>query len=668
MKISLKIKLMITFFVLIAIPMSTFGTITYIRSKNALQGATQLELGKQAEDSSDLIEKSIESVKEQVEIASFNAQLSDLMQDPNSEEKKDIAYDYLCKVQKNNEKYMETLIITDAEGKVIIDTQTKEPQVDLSDRTYMKAALTTGETNISDVLNSRFTSNAAIFIAVPVKVNDTTVGSIVGSIKFSAISAYATDIKIGENGYGYMVDKDGLIVAHPNDGKVLKENINDADNQDLKNIAGEMKQMQASNGFYSYEGLKKYVTFKPTAGKWIIAVTAEYNEYMASAIQIRNRTIIVVFIAIIIALQVAYLFSTKYIINPIKYLEELMKKAGDGDLTVQAVVKSNDEIAELANSFNMMIESQEEIVKNVIEASKQLDDASGHLASSAEEISATTEEVNATIENVAEDSKKQNDSVINISEVLVQLSSLVQLAQNRATSTDKNAKESKDNAHLGRLKVVETVNAMNRISTESNETSKVLKMVNDLSIQVGGIVNTINAIAEQTNLLALNAAIEAARAGEDGKGFSVVAEEVRELSEETNKKSKEITGLVDEMMKQTQNAVKAMERANSEVEKGVLVVNDTDEAFLNIIESIDNIAKHVGEILDITSDEVASSDKVINLINDVATIADNNSMNCQNVAEASEQEAEAINNLTATAEETNAMADQLNKLVEKFKV
>ena len=122
------------------------------------------------------------------------------------------------------------------------------------------------------------------------------------------------------------------------------------------------------------------------------------------------------------------------------------------------------------------------------------------------------------------------------------------------------------------------------------------------------------------------------------------------------------------MMKQTENAVKAMERANSEVEKGVLVVNDTDEAFLNIIESIDNIAKHVGEILDITSDEVASSDKVINLINNVATIADNNSMNCQSVAEASEQEAEAINNLTATAEETNAMADQLNKLVEKFKV
>ena len=90
---------------------------------------------------------------------------------------------------------------------------------------------------------------------------------------------------------------------------------------------------------------------------------------------------------------------------------------------------------------------------------------------------------------------------------------------------------------------------MNSISVESNETAKVLKTVNDLSLQVGGIVNTINAIAEQTILLALNAAIEAARAGENGKGFSVVAEEVRNLSEETNGKAKEITILVSEMMK-----------------------------------------------------------------------------------------------------------------------
>ena len=209
---------------------------------------------------------------------------------------------------------------------------------------------------------------------------------------------------------------------------------------------------------------------------------------------------------------------------------------------------------------------------------------------------------------------------------------------------------------------------MNSISVESNETAKVLKVVNDLSVKVGGIVNTINAIAEQTNLLALNAAIEAARAGENGKGFSVVAEEIRNLSEETNSKLKEITVIVSEMMKQTENAVKAMERANLEVDKGVSIVKETDEAFVNILKSIENIVQHVSEILDITSDEVASSDKVVALINSVATITESNSDSCKNVSEATQEEVNAINSLTATAEETSAMAEELLKLVERFTV
>ena len=143
---------------------------------------------------------------------------------------------------------------------------------------------------------------------------------------------------------------------------------------------------------------------------------------------------------------------------------------------------------------------------------------------------------------------------------------------------------------------------------------KHLNHVNSLSVEVGGIINTINSIAEQTNLLALNAAIEAARAGEHGKGFSVVADEVRKLSEETNDKAKEISILVNEMMKQTQNAVISMERAKAEVDNGVEIVSETDKAFINIINAIENIVEHVNEILDITGDEVASSDKVVKLL------------------------------------------------------
>ena len=666
MKISLKTKLMATFFILISIPMGVLGYVSYTMAANSLQTSVNQQLKEQTSDTSALIEKAIESVKHSIEIASLNSDMGKVAQNL-SKADIDTAFEYIQNVQKSNEDTMEVLIITDANGKVVIDSQTKEPDIDLSDRDYMKQALSTGKETVSEVLTSRFTGNSAIFIVYPLKDGDKIIGTLVGSIKFDGISTYASKVKIGQNGYAYMIDKNGLIVYHPDSSKILKENVSDKASEDFKPIINAMKEGKTSEGFYTYDNVYKYVVFQPV-DNWVIAVTADYDEYMASVISIRRDTIIIVAISIIIAMICAYLYSTKGIINPIKKLEKLMKRAGDGDLTVNINIKSNDEIKELGNSFNAMIEHQDEIVKSVRNAAEELNAASEEMAASSEEISATTEEISATINKVAEDAEKQNESILDVSGVLVQLASLVQLAQNRAQATSSNAVNTKTVADLGREKVEETVRAMNVISIGSDETSQALECVNSLSVKVGGIINTINSIAEQTNLLALNAAIESARAGEHGKGFSVVADEVRKLSEESNDKAKEISILINEMMKQTQNAVIAMQRAKAEVDNGVTIVSETDKAFINIITAIENIVEHVNEILDITGDEVASSDKVVKVINEIATITESNTANSENVSLATEEQASAINNLTATAEETSAMAEELTKLVERFKI
>ena len=666
MKISLKTKLMATFFILISLPMGILGYVSYTMAANSIQASVQQQLKEQTSDTSALIDKTIESVKHSLETASLNSEIGKVAQDLNKDNA-DNAFKYIQNVQKNNEDSMEVLIITDAYGKVVIDSQTKEPDIDLSDRDYMKKSLSSGKETVSEVLASRFTGNPAIFIVYPLKEGDKIIGTLVGSIKFDSISSYAAKVKVGQSGYAYMIDKNGLIISHPDTTKILKENASDKANDEFKLIINEMKAGKSSEAFYTYNNVYKYTVFQPV-DNWVIAVTANYDEYMASAISIRNDTIIIVIISIIIAMLCAYLYSTKGIINPIKKIEKLMRLAGDGDLTVKINIKSNDEIQELGNSFNNMIEHQDEIVKSVRNAAEQLNAASEEMAASSEEISATTEEVSATINQVAEDAEKQNESIVDISEVLVQLSSLVQLAQNRAKTTSSNAVNTMTVADLGREKVEETVRAMNIISAGSDETSQALQCVNSLSVKVGGIITTINSIAEQTNLLALNAAIEAARAGENGKGFSVVADEVRKLSEESNDKAKEIDILVNEMIKQTKNAVIAMGSAKAEVDNGVAIVSETDKAFVNIINAIENITEHVNEILDITGDEVASSDRVVRLINEIATITESNSSNSENVSLAAEEQSSAVNNLTATAQETSAMAEELAKLVERFKI
>ena len=212
-----------------------------------------------------------------------------------------------------------------------------------------------------------------------------------------------------------------------------------------------------------------------------------------------------------------------------------MEKAGNGDLSVKSAINTKDEIKDLGESFNKMITSQAEIVGQVRKAALELTASSQEMAASSEQASSATQQISASIQQVAQDADKQNRAVLEASKSLVQLSSLVQLAQDKAVKVNKNSEETMDTAQKGRKKVEDTVQAMETISLSTQETANVVQELNSLSEKVGEIITTINAIADQTNLLALNAAIEAARAGEHGKGFAVVAEEVRKLAEESIK-------------------------------------------------------------------------------------------------------------------------------------
>lgn len=664
MRLSLKAKLVLMFVLLISIPVLVLGFFSYKMAADSLQQTIEQQLKENNKLIAESIELTVESVREYVKLVSKTPQLIETA--ANSQADKTEAFAYMADLQRENSSLLEMLIITDLQGKTIMTNQSLTANEDLSDRDYLKKALG-GSEAISEVIMSRFTGKPVIAIAEPLKLENKVVGALVATILFDKIFEHAAKVKIGENGYAYMIDKNGLVVYHPKKEKIFKENLGDTDNPELKALVQKMKAGETADGYYTYEGVKKFVRFQP-AGNWVLAITANYDEYMAPAFAIKNRTLIIIGVALLLALSLSYILSTRNIINPLKQLQLLMEKAGKGDLTVYAQISTKDEIQALGESFNQMITHQAEIVRQVRTSAQELVASSQEMAASSEQVNSATEQITASIQQVAKDADTQNSSVIEASKALVQLASLVQLAQHKALSANEKSANTMKTAQDGRIKVMETVQAIHVINEKASDTAEVVQQLSKLSATIGEIISTINAIAAQTDLLALNAAIEAARAGEHGRGFAVVAEEVRKLSEESHQGASEIAALVSEMVKLTDKAVESMKDGKEAVDNGVKVVKATDQAFAEIIAAVEETVRNIQEIVDITRDEVATSEQVVNLINTIASITEATAANSQEVSAATEEQAAAVQTVAATAEETSAMANSLENLVRVFKL
>ena len=661
---SLKLKIIAIVFLAITIPMTILGVSSYMKTSKALTTATESDLDNMGTAAAEAIKNEIRATYQNIEIMSLRQDLIDVAS--GNEEAKSSAFNYLSILGKEYEGGVLNFSILDKSGKAVITSDSMNPDMDLGGLDHIQAILDEGKQAASGVIVAQADgAQNIISIGGPLLSNGQVVGSLVVALKFDVITRHTDDIKIGENGYGFILDKEGLILSHPIEERVLAENLGDRGDDRLKKIIERAGSGEEGADYYSYDGVEKYVKYTPV-DDFIVVVTANYDEYMAPSKQIRNLTLLIVLLSIIISTILVYLYITKRVVSPINQLQGLMSRVGNGDLTAKSNINTKDELQLLGEDFNTMISSQSKLVSAVVRDANEMQQSSEELAASIEEMTASTDQISNNVQNVASITLSQDESIVEISEVLVQLSSLIQIAQRRAGMASENSKGTMDAAMEGRVKIKEAVEAIENIRDVSLDTEEILKSLSQVSERVSGIIETIDGISNQTNLLALNANIEAARAGEHGKGFAVVAEEVRKLSEQTSMESSQISSLVNEMLQDINRAVDSMNISREAVENGVKVSNETDDTFVDIFDSVKKIGEDIDQISDITKDEVANSDKIIKLIDTIATTSENISTDSQDVAAVIEEQNAVSESLASIAEESTVMANELTNLVENF--
>ncbi|AGA70544.1 methyl-accepting chemotaxis protein [Desulfitobacterium dichloroeliminans LMG P-21439] len=372
-------------------------------------------------------------------------------------------------------------------------------------------------------------------------------------------------------------------------------------------------------------------------------------------------------VAALIALFMGYHIS-RYVLNSINEIQETMSKAGLGDLTVVAPVKSNDEFGDLSAAFNVMITRLSDVVKKVREMTENLAATSEELAATSEEATVAVAEVSESMQNVAAESDTGAKSIVEASQVLLELSSLTQIAKSQSQAAAVNSQQTMKIAEQGKHTVDDAIGRMATIRSKTLETEELMLQLNELSKQIDSITGTITGLADQTNLLALNAAIEAARAGESGRGFAVVAEEVRKLAEQSTQGAHDVAGLVQKVLLGVEDVVQATQITRQEVESGVQVMNQAGDALNNIYGAVRKTAEDVQSSVEVTDSEVASSDKIVTLINSVASVIENTSAHAEEVAASSQEINASLETVATTIQGTAYLAQELNQNVEHFKL
>lgn len=678
---TIKKKLIVTFILIILVPMCTTGIIANVILYNTLKGSCISLMEKSVTGVNEVINENYIGYESTLSQLSENSIAKNALSNPNGA----IVKKELNGVIKSNPKILNAYIATEDKSMYIFPETTLPAGYNPTVKSWYKDTISNNKVLWQDAYKDIATGKMVVTATKKILDDSGKPIGVVGiDIDITNIAELFSNTRIEKTGEILLMDRTGVVIASKNKDLVQK-NLNpdrvntnaDTKDQKIDNVFKDRTEvswikpvMDGKTNSIQTKLLGKskliYYLSNEKSGWKLVGMmdTSEvYSKILSTALILTGLFLVFIIAALVVGFGIA-----KSLTNPINQLKQAMKKGEAGDLTVVTNINSSDELGELGRRFSNMLDGVKNLVISVKASADNVLSFSQNLTKRADEVTSSSEEIARVIDEISKGVQEQASETDRASEIAIEFNNTLSKIKeyNSKINTESQEMEGSSDKTMIALKELKTKNesTINGVSQIAESIGVLVKETED----IGEILSTISNISSQTNLLALNAAIEAARAGESGKGFAVVAEEVRKLAEQSGSSAENIRNIVTRVIDTTKATVVNMDNIKSNVENQSSAVSLTEQSFVNLNKFIKSIIEKIAAMNENIELMVANSKLLTSNIHNISCVSEQSAAAAEEVNASAANQLGDIQNVKTQANELYNLAQTLDVLIEKFKV